>query len=105
MLATYITEEGPFDGVLGFSQGASLAATYLIQFGREYPSLPLPFKCAIFFSGGYCLNPVALEDGKLELIDPAQTGTLLHLPTVNIWDNQIRRTHNDERCVTAIYGH
>lgn len=84
-LAHYISEEGPFDGVLGFSQGAILAATYLIQFRLDYPSIPLPFKCAIFFSGGIPVDPQALDQGELSHIDPKVAGPLLRLPTANIW--------------------
>jgi predicted esterase len=84
-LSHYIDSEGPFDGVIGYSQGASLAATFLIRYAQQHPSSPLPFKCAIFFSGGKPLNPSMLDMGKLELIDPKVTGTLLKLPTANIW--------------------
>ncbi|KAL9609134.1 MAG: hypothetical protein Q9167_006078 [Letrouitia subvulpina] len=84
-LCTYISIEGPFDGVIGFSQGASLAATFLIQQSQDHPLAPLPFKCAIFLSGGKPLDPKALERGEIVLIDPTKTGPLLHLPTANIW--------------------
>jgi len=84
-LSNYIESEGPFDGVIGYSQGASLAATFLIGYSQQNPSSPLPFKCAVFFSGGKPLDPVMLSKGKLELIDPTKTGTLLKLPTANIW--------------------
>jgi predicted esterase len=82
----YLAAEGPFDGVIGYSQGAILAATYMIHFSQLYPSAPLPFKCAIFFSGGRPLDPHALGKGDLILIDPEQqVAPLLTLPTANIW--------------------
>ncbi|KAN0069624.1 hypothetical protein V8E54_011930 [Elaphomyces granulatus] len=69
-----------------YSQGASLAATYMIRFSQLHPSAPLPFKCAIFFSGGRPLDPHALGKGDLILIDPEQqVAPLLSLPTANIW--------------------
>jgi predicted esterase len=77
--------EGPFDGVIGYSQGASLAAMYLIQQSQKNPTAPLPFKCAIFFSGGVPLDPRALDQQKLELLDQESVGPLLFLPTANIW--------------------
>jgi pimeloyl-ACP methyl ester carboxylesterase len=43
-----IEDEGPFDGLIGFSQGAALAASLILQHSAE--SNPL-VKCAIFFSG------------------------------------------------------
>jgi predicted esterase len=85
-LEAYLAVEGPFDGVIGYSQGASLAATYLIRFSQLPPSAPLPFKCAIFFSGGRPFDPRALGKGNLVLIDPEQQVTpLLSLPTASIW--------------------
>lgn len=54
-------DEGPFDGVIAFSQGTSLAAAYLIQnrldkltqitapHSAQAPDHP--FSCAVFFSG------------------------------------------------------
>ena len=85
-LEAYLAAEGPFDGVISYSQGASLAATYMIRFSQLHPSAPLPFKCAIFFSGGRPLDPRSLGKGNLVLIDPEQQVTpLLSLPTASIW--------------------
>ncbi len=93
-LEAYLEAEGPFDGVIGYSQGATLAATYLIRFAqRRHPAaaaaaaaVPLPFKCAVFFSGGRPVDPRLLDRGELRLIDPAELpGPLLPLPTAGIW--------------------
>ena len=43
-----ITEEGPFDGLIGFSQGSALASSFLLSDVRS-KSPQDPFKCAIFF--------------------------------------------------------
>jgi len=40
---TIQAEEIPFDGVVGYSQGASLAISYLIQQQIEHPNRPPPF--------------------------------------------------------------
>ena len=50
-LEAYLAVEGPFDGVIGYSQGASLAATYLIRFSQLPPSAPLPSSALSFFLG------------------------------------------------------
>jgi pimeloyl-ACP methyl ester carboxylesterase len=87
-LDAYLASEGPFDGVIGYSQGASLAATYLIRTAQRHPSAPLPFRYAIFFSGGRPLDPRALDEGRLHLIDPedpAGVSGIIGLPTANIW--------------------
>ncbi|GAB1218628.1 hypothetical protein ATERTT37_007891 [Aspergillus terreus] len=59
--------EGPFDGIMGFSQGASLAASYLLSKSNPEP----PVKCAVFFCasmpfdvGSSCFCP--LEDGSFQ---------------------------------------
>ena len=44
-----VEEEGPFDGVLGFSQGSAMAATIML-YEAEKKSLPQPFKMGVFLS-------------------------------------------------------
>jgi pimeloyl-ACP methyl ester carboxylesterase len=84
-LETYLEVEGPFDGVIGYSQGATLAATYLIRFAQLNPAASPPFKCAIFFSGGHPVDPRLLDRGVLQLLKPEQPSPLLSLPTASIW--------------------
>lgn len=50
LIAETIEEQGPFDGVLGFSQGGSLALSYLLQHEIDSPGTPPPFKFAVLFS-------------------------------------------------------
>lgn len=42
----FVQREGPFDGVIGFSQGAAVAASILL--GHELDQLPPPFGFALF---------------------------------------------------------
>ena len=84
-LATYIALEGPYDGVLAYCHGAAFAATYIIQQAQLHPMSPPPFKCAIFISGGIPVDPFALDEGKIRLLDPAKDGKQLKLPTAHIW--------------------
>lgn len=84
-LATFIALEGPYDVVLAFSHGATLAATYLVQQSRINPAAPLPFKCAVFLSGGSPIDPDALAEDKIRLLNGKTDGQLLKLPTANIW--------------------
>ena len=65
MIDEAIECDGPFDGIMGFSQGASIAAAYLIR----DPSDSIPFKCAAFFCGSMPFDvdsaPFrAMDDGK-----------------------------------------
>lgn len=84
-LGTYIALEGPYDGVLAYSHGAGLAATYIIQQAQLHPTLPPPFKCAIFLSGGIPVDPLALDRDEVRPLEPAKDGKLLKLPTAHIW--------------------
>ncbi|KAL4914421.1 serine hydrolase FSH [Aspergillus aurantiobrunneus] len=42
--------EGPFDGVFGFSQGASVMLAYLIEQAARHPGKPLPVRFGVFCS-------------------------------------------------------
>ncbi|KAF7595542.1 hypothetical protein BBP40_005577 [Aspergillus hancockii] len=86
-LSKFIDIEGPYDGVIAFSMGAALAATYLIQQAMRHPEKPLPFKCAIFLSGGAPLDPLALERGEVRTLAAKVHGSQLlpGFPTAHIW--------------------
>jgi pimeloyl-ACP methyl ester carboxylesterase len=49
LLEETIEDEGPFDGVIAFSQGAAVVSSYILQSLKESPARS-PFKFAIFFS-------------------------------------------------------
>ncbi|OJD32105.1 ef-hand calcium-binding domain protein [Diplodia corticola] len=72
-----IREEGPFDGVIGFSQGAALAATVIAAEAERDP-LAETFKVAIFLSA---TMPFDFSAGKLRLTCEA--------------DNTLTATHQD----------
>lgn len=59
-LDDHIAEHGPYDAVMGFSQGCSLIGSYLLYHALETPTEPLPFRAAIFLCGGLPLE--ALDD-------------------------------------------
>ena len=58
-LAAIIAERGPFDGIIAFSQGAALAASYLLTYAALNPWAALPVKLAVFFSCVMPLSPTA----------------------------------------------
>ena len=74
--------EGPFDAVIGFSQGASIGATLLADNIRKSQAAGVAsmFKMAVFISGGPPLN---LRDGGLLLADT--DGEVFDLPTVHVF--------------------
>lgn len=84
-LSTFFSLEGPYDAILGFSMGAGLAATYLIQCALQNPTAELPVKCAVFFSGQTAWDLNALKDGNVMPLDLGVSGSLITLPTANIW--------------------
>lgn len=59
-LLSKLARDGPYDGVLLFSQGCSLIASFLLYHQATNPTSPPPFKVAIFICGGIPLQ--ILED-------------------------------------------
>ena len=87
----YLESDGPFDGVIAFSQGAALASTLILQKLLKNPlceeSSPT-FKCAIFLSGIVPCDPRALEHGELSLLDVNKIGAEIAIPTAHIWGSK-----------------
>ena len=54
-----IEEDGPFDGIMGFSQGAALAASLILQRQTDHPTEPAQFRFAIFMCGMLPCSPYA----------------------------------------------
>ncbi|KAJ5758193.1 uncharacterized protein N7511_006887 [Penicillium nucicola] len=100
----YITAEGPFDGIMGFSQGTSIALGWLIQRRREASGKepqPLPFKVGVFFSNPWGVyDGAALADGRLEYLDRSAFENLLDFPTAHIWGSA-DRDHEMAELVSA----
>ncbi|KAI9736148.1 MAG: hypothetical protein M1834_001032 [Cirrosporium novae-zelandiae] len=77
-----IEDEGPFDGIIGFSQGAALAASILIHHAQEHPLDPpyALFRCAIFICGS---RPFNYEGTRV--FDPKEGHKgLIRIPTTHI---------------------
>ena len=85
-LERYVAEEGPFDGVMAFSVGGTLAAALIISKLHEHQGRDTqpPFKCALFLSGGVPFDPVAALRGEIRNIG-ATDGDLIQIPTAHIW--------------------
>ena len=73
----YNSNLGPFDGLLGFSEGASIVANLLID--QQRSSSVRPFKCAILISG---LPPLQPGNGDPFLAD--ELGQIINTPTAHI---------------------
>lgn len=74
-------KEGPFDGVVGYSEGATIAGTLLLHEqmrDREEGRIP-KLKCALFFGGWPPMRPTL--DG-IVLAD--ESDLMIEVPTVHI---------------------
>jgi predicted esterase len=56
-LDSLIQDCGPFDGVIGFSQGASMAASYILDHQTRFPDDPPPFGFAVLLSSVAAFSP------------------------------------------------
>ncbi|KAL9033098.1 MAG: hypothetical protein Q9214_007670, partial [Letrouitia sp. 1 TL-2023] len=57
-----IEADGPFDGILGFSQGATLAYSFLDHHAKAHPFDPPLFRCGVFICA---IPPFLMEDGEV----------------------------------------
>ncbi|KAK0118210.1 hypothetical protein ONS95_012514 [Cadophora gregata] len=76
-----VEEDGPFDCVIGFSQGASVAAAYIAHCEKDPTVLDLPFRMAVFICAA--LIPPELA-AKSELAKSIQSFGNISVPTVSI---------------------
>lgn len=77
-LSIYVDQEGPFDGVMGFSQGAALGAMLLAR--NNHPS----FSFGIFICSGAPLCESGLSKGALHPLRPDINGEPIKVPTAHI---------------------
>lgn len=87
ILMNFIETKGPFDGLIGYSEGGLVAGTLLVMEAmRELPG-GSRFKCGIFF----CAPPPmdtkrALKIGsKARSLHVSIDGVIFDLPTAHIW--------------------
>lgn len=93
-LEAYIAEDGPFDGVMAFSQGAVLAVSLFLQRMEQDPQkaqLNPVFRCAIFFSGGVPEDLRGVRgEGPRRLMRWEDDGEIIGIPTVHVWGRNDR---------------
>ena len=76
-----LADEGPFDGIIGYSEGASIAASFVVDYLRKcaQKEIQVSLKCAVFISGG----PPSLPDGT-GFILADEHGQIITMPTCHI---------------------
>ena len=89
-LEAYVEAEGPFDGVMAYSQGAGLVAMLLVRRQCLCPDITPLFRCAILFSPGNVFDPLAyLETGEVKVLDRVPAGrSALSIPVVIIYGEE-----------------
>jgi predicted esterase len=90
-LQDFLSENGPFNALIGFSEGAAVAASLLVHEARrtyDFGNAPA-WNCAIFFSAGYLTDPNdMLDSGVIRQMNAADDGTVIKIPTAHIWSEQ-----------------
>ena len=102
-LEDYIEMDGPFDGVMGFSHGAHMAAALVARQAGRHPAIQHSrpgFKCAIFLCGWPPYDAVMLSNGMTEYVVPEGTeeSAMITIPTAHIFDP------NDKRALASGTG-
>ncbi|KAM7213833.1 hypothetical protein V8F06_010765 [Rhypophila decipiens] len=81
-LVRSVLELGPFDGVMGFSEGGAVAASLLVEDSRR----PFArFRCGIFLSAARPPDPDNIMTGSDRRLDFSTDGVVLNIPTAHIW--------------------
>ncbi|OGE52772.1 hypothetical protein PENARI_c009G10283 [Penicillium arizonense] len=82
LLNETVALEGPFDGILGFSHGGTLAAGFMIHHAKMYPDEQPLFRCAIFINS---LPPFRMDPGpgQRPVIDDGLQG-FISVPCVHV---------------------
>ncbi|KAI1173076.1 hypothetical protein F4777DRAFT_559136 [Nemania sp. FL0916] len=78
--------DGPYDGVIAFSQAVSLVSTWMLRQAKRGEHSESAFKCAIFLSAA--LLPYdfeQLEKSRLQLVKTAEVGEAISIPTAHVW--------------------
>jgi predicted esterase len=76
----------PYDAILGFSHGSTLAATLLTR--PKHDMQPLPFKLAIFLSAGMAADHPSLAQDEIRVLQQAiegQNHRIIPIPTAHIY--------------------
>ena len=83
-----VDEQGPFDGIIGNSEGATIAATFLVDHLQKVAKKErrADLRCAVFISGG----PPYTKDGK-DVLLADERGQMITIPTCHIigWNDSV----------------
>ena len=91
-LDKYLETEEPYDGVIGFSLGATFILSWMVkkvQEKKKGQSAELPFKVGIFFSNaGRLLEYNDTIEESVTPLDLAEIDGIIDIPTAHIWGSR-----------------
>jgi hypothetical protein len=83
---TFLETDGPYDGVIAFSQAVPLVSSWMVQQVRQGNPIEATFKCAVFFSAGAVPYDIdALRKGSNVLVTEKESGAIIDIPTAHVW--------------------
>ncbi|KAI0972149.1 serine hydrolase-domain-containing protein [Xylaria arbuscula] len=85
-LADYVTENGPYDAVIGFSLGAALIATLLLHTGKDNAIQQI--RSAVFICGTLPCCPKELAIGRIRLLQAKDATSVIKTPTLHLWSRE-----------------
>ncbi|PNP52389.1 hypothetical protein THARTR1_06993 [Trichoderma harzianum] len=82
-LLQLLDEDPEIDGILGYSEGATAAATLILEEQRLFreQGRPRRIKCAIFFAGW---PPVRIIDGRVQTLLADEHDEMIDIPTCHV---------------------
>ncbi|KAI5859537.1 serine hydrolase FSH [Durotheca rogersii] len=78
-----VESQGPFDGLMGFSEGGTVAAMMLVENTRHGSFSGI--KCAVLFCAAPPFDPDLARTGEIRSVDLDTDGVLVNLPTAHVW--------------------
>jgi predicted esterase len=84
MLYETIEEDGPFDGILGFSHGGALATGFIAHHATHNPYGSPLFRCAVFFNS---LPPFRMNEEQIPVFEKGLEGKI-KIPTLHVMGNK-----------------
>ncbi|KAI0016814.1 serine hydrolase FSH [Xylariomycetidae sp. FL0641] len=83
-LLDLVQTQGPFDGLMGFSEGGVVAAWMLLENAR-HPHRFGDIKCGIFLSAAVPFDPDVVRTGLVRAVEPSGEGAVIQIPTAHMW--------------------
>lgn len=80
LLYEIIEDEGPFDGVIGFSHGAALAFGFLADHARKNPFDAPLFRCSVFLGA---MPPFRMNEAQVITYDQGMDN-VVRIPTLHV---------------------